>query len=539
MIAVKWKDLPILRNEGIMIIATTRALLICSLLFMIGMDSAHARGRELKIGIYQNPPKVYVENDGTPAGFIVKIMNEIAEAEKWNTEYVFGTWEENMLRLRRGGLDMLLDVTYSDERALLYDFNSVPVIESWLQVFTLKGKKIELIQDLDGLRIAVLRGSHQHAYFRDRARRNYQIDYTLQDYPDYRGTADALRSGSADAIVADRFFYYSELRGKDIVPTPVIVDPANIMFAFTRGADRELVAAVDRRLSSMKNDPDSAYYRILQKGLSMKLPAVIPRYILMVIGAVVVIALALGGAAIVLRAQVARKTRELGIRNEELERAGAELESALELKDVLLGELFHRTGNNMQVICSLLTLQADASVDEGLRNGLRDAVHRIRAMSMVHERFDPARNLSRIDMETYLKELAINLRGAFGFSEAEIGFDFAIEPVLILFDYAIPCGLVINELLTNSFKHAFPDKPTGGLIAISLAVSEDATLRIEYRDNGIGYGNAGEEPPTDSIGMKIIRGIVEHQLAGAVDFSGRGGIFCGITFRMSGYRERV
>jgi len=503
------------------------------------LSPSQARSRELKIGIYQNPPKVFVKADRTPAGFIVDIMNEIAAEEEWKIEYVYSTWEDNILRLGRGELDLLLDVTYSDERARLFDFNSVPVIESWLQVFTRKGRNIDSLQDLDGLRLALLRGSHQHAYFRDRARRNYKIDYTLQDYPDYRGTVDALRSGSADAIVADRFFYFSDLRGPDIVPTPVIVDPANILFAFTKGADPELVASVDRRLSTLKNDPGSEYYRILQKGLYLKLPSVIPRYIFMIIGAVAILALALAGAAMVLRAQVAKKTRELGTRNEELERTAAALESALGHKDVLLGELFHRTGNNMQVICSLLTLQADASRDQVLRSGLHDAVNRIRAMSMVHERFKRDQDLSRIDMGAYLRELALNLRSAYGFTESGVGFNFAIEPVLILFDYAIPCGLVVNELLTNSFKHAFPGKRAGGLISIDLSVSEGSTLLIGYRDNGIGYGNAGAEPPADSIGMRIIRGIVEHQLAGAVEFSGEDGFSCTITFRMTGYRERV
>ncbi|MBN2079796.1 MAG: transporter substrate-binding domain-containing protein [Spirochaetes bacterium] len=522
-----------------MIIDTIRVVLVCLFLPLLILDLAHARGREVRIGIYQNPPKVFVKADGKPAGFIVDIMNQIAREEKWDTEYVFGAWDENLRRLERGDLDIVLDVSHTPERALRFDFNSVPVIETWLQVFTHEGRKIESMKDLEGMRLAVLRDSHQHAYFSDCVRRKFKIECIIQDYPDYPGTVDALRNRRADAIVAGRFFYFSELRGDDIAPTPIIIDPTNIHFAFPRGGAGDLVAAVDRHLSAMKNDPDSAYYQILQDRLSMKLPSVIPQYLIMVLGIVAGFALMFGGATLLLRAKVAVKTKELRLRNRELEQAGAELEAALEQKNMLLGELFHRTKNNMQVICSLLSLQAEASPDPVLRGGLLDAVNRIRAMSMVHERLDQVQDLSRIDLAAYLQDLAVKLRNSLGFSDAETIFAFDMEPISILIDYAIPCGLIINELLTNSFKHAFPDKSPGGKISISLAVREDSVLRIEYRDNGIGFTKAGEDALSDSIGMKIIRGITEHQLKGSVEFSGEGGFSCTIVFNASGYRARV
>ncbi len=536
-----------------MIIDTIRVVIACLFLSLLILDPVHAQVREVRIGIYQNPPKVFIRHDGTPAGFIVEIMNEIAAAEKWDAVYVFGTWEENLLRLRRGDLDLLLDVTHTADRSRFFDFNSVPVIESWLQVFTTKNKKIESMKDLEGLRIAVLRSSHQHRYFDSGAGKRYGIRYTLVDCPDYQGTVDALRSGEADVIVADRFFYFSPQRGDDIVPAPVIIDPLNILFAFPMGGDRGLVAAVDRRLSSMKNDPESAYYRILQKSLSMKLPPVIPRYIFIVIGIIVAMALFLGVAASFLRMRVAKKTRELLLQNVELEETRVSLESALgeaenagnalrlalKQKEVLLSELFHRTKNNMQVISSLLTLQAEGSGDPVLRGGILDAVNRIRAMSMVHERLDQVKDLSRIDLGGYLHDLAVHLRSSLGFTDAEAVFEFDMEPVTVLIDYAIPCGLIINELLTNSFKHAFPGKAPGGIISLSLGVQDDSVLRIVYRDNGIGFKDAGTVEATDSIGMKIVRGITEHQLNGSVLLSGENGFTCTISFRMTGYRERV
>ncbi len=539
-------------KRAVMRFLSIRISIACSLLFLM-LPCREALGREVKIGIYQNPPKVFVRNDGTPAGFIVEIMNEIAEAEGWDPEYVFGTWEENMLRLSHGDLDVLLDVTHTAGRSRLFDFNSVPVIESWLQVFTNKEKKIESMKDLDGLRIAVLRGSHQDDYFGSGAAKRYGIECIPVDYPDYQGTVDALRSGSADVIVADRFFYFSGQRGDDIMPTPIIIDPLNILFAFPKGGNRDLVAAVDRRLSSMKNDPESAYYRILQKNLAMKIPRVIPRFIFIVIGFIAATALLLGIAASFLRMRVAKKTRELLLRNAELEETRVRLESALDdaenagndlrlvlkQKEILLSELFHRTKNNMQMITSLLNLQAEGSGDTVLRGGLLDAVNRIRAMSMVHERLDQMKDLSRIDLGGYFHDLAVHLRSSLGFTDAEAVFEFDMEPVTVLIDYAIPCGLIINELLTNSFKHAFPGKASGGIISLSLGVQDNSVLRIVYRDNGIGFSDAGMVEATDSIGIKIVRGITEHQLNGSVLFSGDNGFTCTISFTMSGYRERV
>ncbi len=515
--------------------------------------AAYAAARKVNVGIYQNPPKVYLRPDGVPAGFIVDIMKELALQEGWELCYNFDTWEANLRRLRQGELDLMLDVSYTPERSHEFEFNSVPVIESWLQVFAMKGRRIESVKDLNGLRLAVLRHSHQHAFLSTTLKKYHTIDYVLADYDDYQGTVDALRSGRVDAIVAGRFFFFSHQRGSDIVPTPVIIDPTNILFAFPRGGDPGLISAIDRRLSTMKNDPDSAYYHILQKSLALNMLPVVPRYVFIVIGIVAGIGVFMASAAWILRRQVAARTLELRLRNydlhlaqtqlntalDEAEKAGVSLGHALEQRDALLRELFHRTGNNMQVISSLLNLQAEDSRDPAFQRCIHDAVNRIRAISMVHERLDRDRDLSRIDLAEYLQSLAMSVRASFGFTDAEAAFDFSLEPLSIVFDYAIPCGLILNELLMNAFKNGFAGKKPGGVISLRLALDEDSTVRIVYRDNGTGYGAACADSGSNALGMRIIRSIAGLQLKGTVECDTGGGCSCALSFIMSGYRERV
>lgn len=104
----------------------------------------------VQVGIYQNSPKVFWDEEGQPQGIYIDLVDEMARNEGWDVEYIRGEWEENLRRLETGELDLLVDVTYSEERARRFDFNKIAVIESWLQAFTYRHKMIEKVRDLNG-----------------------------------------------------------------------------------------------------------------------------------------------------------------------------------------------------------------------------------------------------------------------------------------------------------------------------------------------------------------------------------------------------
>ncbi len=280
-----------------------------------------AQGLTLKAGIYQNQPKVFVDGQGAPQGIFVDILDDIARRENWTIEYVYGTWSENLGRLADGEIDLVPDVSFSPDRARRFVFNRNFVLESWLDVYSRAEKKIGSIRDLDGKTIAVLDGSVQERYLREEIKPVFGIDFTLLTHPDYPAGIRAVKSGAADAIVATRFFTFSPARDASIVPSHVIFRPENLFFAFRQDIDPAVVAAVDRRIVSMKNDPGSVYYRSLQRWLDIGPRPIIPPYIKLILAIAAFLLAAVGLFSFLLRRQVAARTRELREANANLGRA--------------------------------------------------------------------------------------------------------------------------------------------------------------------------------------------------------------------------
>ncbi|MDD3807909.1 MAG: transporter substrate-binding domain-containing protein, partial [Candidatus Marinimicrobia bacterium] len=217
------------------------------------------------MGIYQNPPKVFLDNKNIPQGIFVDIMNEIARVEKWEIEYIFDTWENNLLALKEGRLDIVLDVSYTKKREEIFTFNRVPILDTWLQVFTTRDKIIDSIDGLRNKRIGVLKGSRQEVYLIEEFPQWVDIPYTLKAYSDYPATINALKSGEIDFLVATRFFYFTLDPSDVIVSTPVIFSPTDVYFAFQKDGENPLIFVIDSHLNLMKNDPHSVYYQSLNR----------------------------------------------------------------------------------------------------------------------------------------------------------------------------------------------------------------------------------------------------------------------------------
>lgn len=222
----------------------------------------------------------------------------------------------------------------------------------------------------------------------------------------------------------------------------------------------------------------------------------------------------------------------------ELKIAEEKLKSSLQEKDVLLKELYHRTKNNMQVISSMLALQASKVDHPEIKNVLTETQNRIQAMSLVHQKLYQSQNLSKIDLNEYIVELSHLLLRSYRISVHRIKLEFDLAKISLLLDYAIPCGLIINELLSNSLKHAFPDNKEG-LISIKLRQSDEGVIKVSYSDNGVGVPADFNFKEQESLGLQSIISIGEHQLQGKVSFKNENGVGCFIEFRDSHYSSRV
>ncbi len=199
------------------------------------------------------------------------------------------------------------------------------------------------------------------------------------------------------------------------------------------------------------------------------------------------------------------------------DRKKAELavQGSLAEKEVLLREIHHRVKNNMQVISSLLNLQARGIEDARLSKVFQESQSRVRAMALIHEILYQSGNLGRIDLGDYVAKLATSLVRMYGAGPDRINLRIGAKDVTLGIDDTVPCGLVINELLSNSLKYAFRDGRAGE-IGIEAASAADGRITLVVCDDGAGIPAEIDIRNTDTMGMRLVVGLVESQLGGSV-----------------------
>ena len=203
------------------------------------------------------------------------------------------------------------------------------------------------------------------------------------------------------------------------------------------------------------------------------------------------------------------------------------LKASLEEKELLLKEVHHRVKNNLQVISSILSLQSQYIQEPRILLTLEDTQTRIASMALIHEKLYESKNLKQINFADYIKNLIQNLFSAYNINPHLIKLKLEIDDIFLDIDTAIPCGLLINELISNSLKHAFP-KQQGGEISITFSEMAEKELCIEVRDNGIGLPQDLEE--INYLGLRLIRALT-RQIRGLLEIESNPGL--GTIFKVT------
>jgi PAS domain S-box-containing protein len=206
----------------------------------------------------------------------------------------------------------------------------------------------------------------------------------------------------------------------------------------------------------------------------------------------------------------------------------ARLEAALQEKDILLSEIHHRVKNNLQIISSLLDLQAARIDDPGLRNVLRDSQNRIRSMTWIHQLLYQSHDFAQIDIGEVLDSLLPALMASYDTNPGQISLRIDAERLMLPLNQAIPCGLVINELIANALKHAFPDGRAGE-IAVALKAVGDDSVALQVEDDGIGLPEGFRLADADSLGLQLVA-TLSKQLDGELTVARRGPTRFGLRF---------
>lgn len=190
---------------------------------------------------------------------------------------------------------------------------------------------------------------------------------------------------------------------------------------------------------------------------------------------------------------------------------------------MLLKEVHHRVKNNMQVISSLISLQSDKITDQESLERLRESQNRIKSMALVHESLYQSENLASIDPSGYLRNLTSEVIASYSL-ETAITVDFSITVHAMDLDTALPCGLIVNELVSNSLKHGFKGRAKG-TITIGLDETDDEYI-LSARDDGCGLPADFDVTSLDSLGIKLIN-VLTRQMRGTIEIEtgGPGGSF--------------
>lgn len=184
-----------------------------------------------------------------------------------------------------------------------------------------------------------------------------------------------------------------------------------------------------------------------------------------------------------------------------------EIQNALEEKEILLREIHHRVKNNLSIVGGLLDLQMDGQQNEEVLSALQDSRSRIQSMALIHEKLYATESFTQIRLDIYLKELAEAIHKTFNSYKDSVNLTFEMENITVSVDQAIPCALLINELMTNAFKHAFTD--TNGILKIVLEEDNDK-IALKVTDNGPGLPDDVFTGKRNSLGIMLIQNFADQ-----------------------------
>jgi len=287
---------------------------VITALGMMGLNQI-PQNYTVRIGVYENAPKIYTAADGTVKGFWADILYYIARKEGWQIQWVHGTWTEGLERLKNNEIDLMPDTSLTTERMELFDFNDESILTSWSRVYTRKSSGIQTILDLSGKRVGGLKNSVNMdgpEGIKDLTTR-FDVTCEYEYFNSYPEVFEAIQSGRVDAGVTNKDFGDMNEEKFNLVRTPIILQPSQLRFALTKNAElsQYLKKTIDADIRQLKGNPDSVYYKALDTYFGEHPVEVVPRWVtnlLLIAGVIIII---LGIISFVFRGKISRQSESL------------------------------------------------------------------------------------------------------------------------------------------------------------------------------------------------------------------------------------
>lgn len=289
-----------------------------------------AEGSRITVAMYENRPLMFTADDGSPSGFVIDLLDQIAAEEGWSIEYVLCIWADCLAMLESGQVDLLGAIAFSEERTARYDFSNETMLTNWGRVYATPGLQIGSVLDLETKTIAVLKADI-HAEALQELTASFGVDHEVVEADDYPSVLRLVDEGKADAGVVNR--YFGTTRGAEYraQPTALIFSPVENRFAAPKGENRLLLEAIDRHLTSWKHDEASIYYRLLDHWFGLPTKRYVPSWLRWMAYSVIGLAALLAGMSMLFKRQVRRRTQSLEATAADLMTAEESLREAQEI----------------------------------------------------------------------------------------------------------------------------------------------------------------------------------------------------------------
>ena len=281
--------------------------------------AALAQARDVRVGLYANEPKIFLDEAGQPAGILVELLQEMARQEGWTLHFVPCEWQGCLDALQAGSIDLMPDVAYSPERDEKFDFHHTPVLHSWSQLYRHRDVPIASVFDLADRRVALLQGSFQAGLFTELTA-SFGVRPKLLPVATLDEAFQLVEQRQADAVIANHYFGNVHAPRYGLVETTIVFQPARLFFATAQGRNADLLVAIERHLQDWQNRPQSVYFAVMKRWAAEVPQAAVPRRFWWGLAGVLGLLLLVAGLALVLRRQVAARTQHLQAANEAVSR---------------------------------------------------------------------------------------------------------------------------------------------------------------------------------------------------------------------------
>ena len=305
-------------NKRMVCILHRAFILGIAIILLAALVTPAFAARDVKVALTELKPSLYTNERGDPAGFFVDIVEDIAQKEGWNIIWISGSLTESWDRLAAGEIDVMPAVTSTPERQKSYDFGNESALSVWSQVYARPGSGINTILDLEGKRVASVRGAQSGTGFLDYAK-NFDVNVTMLDMDSPMAVFSATAAGDADALVVYNTAGQEDAKTYGLAATPVMFNPVQMTFAVQKGKNRDLLAALDRGIAQGKMSPSSPYNRAMQKWYGIEAGSTIPLWLFWGLGGIAFFAVLFVIMSIILKREVEKKTAELSRQNEKLQ----------------------------------------------------------------------------------------------------------------------------------------------------------------------------------------------------------------------------